>query len=470
MKRKIKISASFLLSIILYAGIFTFLPFAKAVEIYDYSSFWAVENAKISIDTGIYCSAFSGTTGYGGVMYPYGSSFTVSCEYKIFASCAAGGRFFYFTEISSDFPDCNIVVYDSNSGLYDIFAVTNLHVSSDDLVAADSNGNIYFVPSDNESVVKCFAMSGMPCAEISLGSSVKKLINAGNGNILAVCSNGNYLINSGGSCTYAGAGSDIYPSGNGYFSNRSGTLYNSSMNSVYTGPGISVCTSAGYVYCVEEKLRCVDYSGKLYAGADCFDKAAQLFAVGNTVITFNGTGIFYLYTGNDFYELQENTTEPPTQIVTEEITRPVLSSSEFYETTEDESTDNEIIVLSSVYRLDETLKYIVDVFPSTKETEFIENFTIKNCNYVLQRGNDTNLYIANGDIISFVSDKSSRTYRIVVNKDFNCDGKFNGDDVDTMANLLLVGGNIQQWQQICVDSDKDGNIGLKDLYELYLNL
>ena len=95
---------------------------------------------------------------------------------------------------------------------------------------------------------------------------------------------------------------------------------------------------------------------------------------------------------------------------------------------------------------------------------------MKNCDFILQRGNDTNLYIANGDVISFVSDKGSKTYRIVVNKDFNCDGKFNGDDVDAMANLLLVGGNIQQWQQMCADSDKDGNIALKDLYDLYLNL
>ena len=475
MKRKIKISASILLCMVLCVCIFTFPQSVKAVEIYDYSNFWAMGNAKISVDTGIYCSAFSGTVGYGGVMYPYGSSFTVSCDYRIFAACAAGGRFFYFTEISPDFPDCNIVVYDSNSGLYDIFAVSNLHVSSNDLVAADSSGNIYFVPSDNGSLVKCFAMSGRPCAEISLGGSVNKLITAGNGNVLAVCSNGNYLINSSGSCTYVGGGSDIFPSGNGYFSNGSGTVYNSSLSSVYTSLGIAVCTSGGYVYYSDGKLNCADYSGKLYAAADCIDNVSRLFAMGDTVITFNGSGVFDLYTGNDFYELQENTTEPPTQIVTEEITRPVETTSESQEQTEYESSDTmssngEIAVVSDVYDFDENIRYILNVFPSTKESEFIGNFSMKNCDFILQRGNDTNLYIANGDVISFVSDKGSKTYRIVVNKDFNCDGKFNGNDVDAMANLLLVGGNIQQWQQMCADSDKDGNIALKDLYDLYLNL
>ena len=107
--------------------------------------------------------------------------------------------------------------------------------------------------------------------------------------------------------------------------------------------------------------------------------------------------------------------------------------------------------------------------PSTKEEEFIGNFSIKNIEYDLQRSNNTNQYISNGDVISFISENDTNTYRIVVNRDFNCDGKFNNDDIDAMAYLLLKGGSIHQWQQIAVDVNKNGDVDLSDLYDSYLN-
>lgn len=472
MKRKIEITLSAILIVVISIGIDINFDSVTAAEIYDYSNFWNLGNAKISVDSGIYCCAFSGTTGYGGVMFPYGSAFTVDCDYKIFASCAAGGRFFYFTQVSDEFTDCNIVVYDANSGLYDVFAVGNISVSSGDMVAADSYGNIYFVNSDNTGLVKCFAMSGRPCAEISTGGSVLKLVTAGNGNVLAVCTNGNYLINSSGGCAYAGVG-DVYPSGNGYFSDNYGGVYNSSMGKVYSGSGISVSSGQGYVSYSSGSLVLMNSSGEAFAKADCIDGVSKIFAIGDTIITFNGSGVFDLYTVNDFYKIQEETTAPPTEIVTEEITRPTEASQDVTEVTEEpateESTDKESFVFTKVYTLDDTLKYILGVLPSTKESEFIGNFSMKNAEYILQRSNDTNSYIANGDVISFISGEKTYTYRIVVNRDFNCDGKFNSEDIEAMAYLLLKGGSIHEWQRISVDENNDGNVDLSDLYDCYLN-
>lgn len=469
MKRKFEIALSVIFIIIIFIGVDIRPDFVTAAEIYDYSGFWNCGNAKISVDSGIYCCAFSGTTGYGGVVFPYGSSFTISCDYKIFASCAAGGRFYYFTQVSNEITDCNIVVYDSNSGLTDTFAVADISVSSNDMVAADSYGNIYFVNSNNGSLVKCFAMSGRPCAEISLGGSVLRLTTAGNGNVLAVCTNGNYLINSSGGCSYVGGGSDVFPSGNGYFSDNSGGVYNSSLNSVYGGGGMSACASSGYVVNNSGVLQRVDSSGKAYEQADCVDGVSKVFAIGDTIITFNGGGVFDVYTVNDFYKIQEETTAPTTQVVTEEITRPTETTQEDTEETEIESTDSESFVVSSVYTMDKERKYVLGVLPSTKEEEFIGNFSIKNAEYDLQRSNNTNQYISNGDVISFISENGTDTYRIVVNRDFNCDGKFNNDDIDAMAYLLLKGGSIHQWQQMAVDVNENGNVDLSDLYDSYLN-
>ena len=266
-----------------------------------------------------------------------------------------------------------------------------------------------------------------------------------------------------------GGGSDVFPSGNGYFSDNSGGVYNSSLNIVYGGGGMSACASSGYVVHNSGSLQRVDSSGKVYEQADCVDGVSKVFAIGDTIITFNGGGVFDVYTVNDFYKIQEETTAPTTQVVTEEITRSTEATQEDTEETEIESTDTESFVMSSVYTMDEERKYVLGVLPSTKEEEFIGNFSIKNIEYDLQRSNNTNEYISNGDVISFISENDTNTYRIVVNRDFNCDGKFNNDDIDAMAYLLLKGGSIHQWQQIAVDVNKNGDVDLSDLYDSYLN-
>lgn len=472
MKRKIKAVLSVIFTAVIFLGMYSCPEFVDAAEIYDYSGLWSLGNAKISVDTGIYCCAFSGTTGYGGVMYPSGSSFTVSCNYKIFAACAAGGRFYYFTQVSDEFTDCNIEVYDANSGSMDIFAVSNVNVSSNDLVAADSKGNIYFVNRDNPSLVKCFSMSGYPCAEISVGGSVTKLVTAGGGNVLAICTNGNYLINSSGGCSRAGSG-DVYSSGNGYFSDSFGGVYNSSMSRVYAGSGICACSSQGIAVYESGSVALLDSTGKAYAKATCIDGVSRIFAMGETIITFNGAGVFDLYTVKDFNKIQEETTAPTTQVAAEEITRPTEPPADTSEPDEEpsseDSTREESYVFTKVYTLDDTQKYIVGVLPSTSEKEFIGNFSIKNTEYVLQKGNSANKYVACGDVIRFISEDGTDSYRIVVSRDFNCDGKFNGDDIDAMAYMLLKGGEIQEYQCMSVDINDNGNLDLHDLYDSYLN-
>lgn len=473
MKRKVEITA--LLTVFIISVFISYKvsnEYVTAAEIYDYSGFWALGNARISVDSEIYCCAFSGTTGYGAVVFPYSTSFTISCDYEIFSACASSGRFYYFTRYSNELPDCNIIVYDANSGLTDTFAVRDINVASNDLTAADSYGNIYFVNPDNPRLVKCFAMSGRPCAEISMSSSVNKLISAENGNVLAVCSDGNYLINSSGGCYYAGGGSDIFFSGNGYFSDTYGGVYSGSVNKTYSGSGASVYTPDGYVVYNSNVLKRFDSSNRVYEQADCINGVSRVFAVGNTVVTFDGKGIFDVYGINDFYKIQEETTAPPTQIVTEEITRPTEPSAETTELTEaptEEITQEESFVYTTVYTFDDTGKYILGVLPSTSEEKFIGSFIMGNAEYVLQHGNNVSRYIANGDVITFTAGGNTNTYRIVVNRDFNCDGKFNNDDIEAMANLLLKGGDIYEWQLMSVDMNENGSIDLSDLYDCYLN-
>lgn len=457
--------------------------FAYAVEMYDYSGIFSLGNGKISADYGVYCCGFSGSTGYGGEIFPSGSYYTVSCNYSIFAACAAAGRYFYFTEVSKEFTDCNIVVYDSNTGLTDTFAVSNLYVTSNDMVAADSQSNIYFVPAESGTTVKCFAVSGRPCAEFSFGGSVKKLITAGNGYVLAVCSDGNYLINSSGSNTYVGGG-DVYSSGNGCFSDSSGNVYDLYMNPVYSGSGVSAKLSEGYVCSDSGMLTVTDSSGKKIKTAECVEGVSMVFAVGDTVVTYNGNSGFSAYYGDDFEKLPEEPTEPPTtQVVTEEITRPTEApvteetteqqpSSSFPSSSEEKPNPTEPVesyVLSDAYTLDEEGKYILNVLPSTSETGFIGNFILENAEYRLEKENPAIKYIANGDRVTFIMSNEQTTYRIVVNRDFNCDGKFNSDDVEALAYLLLDGGSIQQWQLLSSDADGDGDIGLNDVYQSFLD-
>lgn len=475
MKRKLETALSVIFIIVIFIGIEYRPEYVGAAERYDYSGFWALGNAKISVDSRIYCCAFSGTTGYGGIVYPDSSSFTVSCGYRIFASCAAGGRFYYLTDVGNGGTECNVIIYDAYSGLTDTFVIENVKINSNDQVAADIYGNLYFVGSENTSVVKCFATSGRLCCEISIGGSVSRLVTSAGGNVLAVSGNGNYLINSSGGCSYAEGGGDIYQSGNGYFSDTAGGVYNSSASRVYSGAGISVCSSQGYVACDGSSLVRFNSSGKACEETQCLSGVSRMFAIENVVITFNGSGLFEFYRDEDFSQIYEETTAPTTQILTEEITRPTeeesVAATEATEkpTQGEEITNEESFVVSSVYTLDDTLKYILGVLPSTNEKEFIGNFSLQNTEYILQRGNDTNSYIANGDMVSFISNGNTETYRIVVNRDFNCDGKFNGDDIDAMAYLLLSGGSIHEWQSMCVDINDNGNVDLSDLYDCYLN-
>lgn len=474
--RKYKILMSLLLVLTIISCSFSMMLPADAVEMYDYSGIFSFGNGKISADYGVYCCGFSGTTGYGGEVFPSSSSYTVSCNYRIFAACAADGRYFYFTEISKEFTDCNIVVFDSNTGLTDTFAVSNLYVTSNDMVAADSSGNIYFVPAESGSTVKCFAVSGRPCAEFSFGGSVQRLMTAGSGHVLAVCSNGNYLIDSSGGNTFLGGRSDVYSSGNGCFSDGSGNVYDKYMNLIYSGNGVSAQLLEGYVSFSSGQLTVKDQGGKEIKRADCVSGVSRVFAVGDTVITYNGGSGFSAYYGDDFYEIPEDTTEPPsTVVVTEEITRPT-EAPVTEEPTEIVSSEEHTIhtqplesyVLSNVYTMDEEKKYILNVRPSTREESFIGDFVLKNAEYILEKNNESLSYIANGDIVTFITANDQASYRIVVVRDFNCDGKFNGDDIEAIAYLLLDGGSIQQWQLLSTDADGDGSIGLSDLYQSFL--
>lgn len=449
---------------------------AKAAELYDYSAIFSLGNGKISADNGVYCCGFSGTTGYGAEAFPSGSYYTVSCNYRIFASCAAAGRYYYFTEVYPGFSDCNIVVYDSNTGLTDTFAVTNLYVTSNDMVAADSYGNIYFVPSDSGSTVKCFAVSGRPCAEFSFGGSVRKLMTVGNGYVMAVCSNGNYLINSSGYNSFVGGSGDIYSSGNGCLSDGYGNVYDLHMNLIYSGGKASAKLSKGYVRYDSGELIVTDTSGKDIAKADCIDGVSRIYAMGDTVVAYNGGSGFSVYFGGDFYQIPQETTEPPTtQEITEEITEEITRPTEPTASTGEEpsQTDNqqqeEGFVYSQVYTLDSEKKYVLNVSPATNQKTFLGNFVMSNAKYALERNNTSLSYIANGDRITFYVNDKEYVYRIVVNRDFNCDGMFNSEDIESMAYLLLGGGSIQQWQLLSSDTDGDGDIGLDDLYQNFLD-